>query len=112
MNYLVAEVDAGAKWVYQPPVSHDIAWAYVFEGKPKVQDQPSHEELLVFDGAGSIQLESTAGPSRTLIGSGERHRHPLVLGPSSVHTNEVSLARGQQRIEALGIELRQSGRLR
>jgi hypothetical protein len=85
---------------------------YVFEGHPTVQDQPSHQELLVFEGDGFINFKSIAGPSRALIGSGVRHDYPLVLGSSSVHTNELSLTRGQQRIQQLGIELRQSGRMR
>jgi redox-sensitive bicupin YhaK (pirin superfamily) len=111
MNYLVVELDAGAQWVYEPPRSHDVAWAYAFEGTPEIQGQRSHQELLILDGAGSIDVGSTAGPSRTLIGSGARSADRLVLGPSSVHTNEGSLARGQRRIEELGMELRQAGRL-
>jgi hypothetical protein len=112
MNYLVAELGGGASWVYEPPRSHNVAWAYVFEGHPTVQDQPSHQELLVFEGDGFINFKSIAGPSRALIGSGVRHDYPLVLGSSSVHTNELSLTRGHQRIQQLGIELRQSGRMR
>jgi redox-sensitive bicupin YhaK (pirin superfamily) len=111
MNYLVTELDGGASWVYQPPRSHNVAWAFVFEGRPTVLDQPSHQELLVFDGDGAMEFQSTSGPSRILLGSGRRHDYPLVLGSSSVHTNKQSLVRGQQRIEELGMVLRKSSRL-
>ena len=80
MNYLVAELEQGAAWSYEPPPSHNVAWAFVFEGWPTVLDQPSHQELLVFDGIGSIEFKSTSGPSRILIGSGRRHEYPLVVG--------------------------------
>ena len=111
MNYLVTELDGGASWAYQPPRSHNVAWAFVFEGRPTVLDEPSHQELLVFDGDGAIELQSTSGPSRILLGSGRRHDYPLVFGYSSVHTNQQSLIRGQQRIEELGTILRRAGRL-
>jgi redox-sensitive bicupin YhaK (pirin superfamily) len=111
MNYLVAELDGGASWAYQPPRSHNVAWAFVFEGRPTVLNQPSHQELLVFEGDGAIEIKSTSGPSGILMGSGRRHDYPLVLGSSSVHTNKQSLVRGQQRIEELGLMLRKSGRL-
>jgi redox-sensitive bicupin YhaK (pirin superfamily) len=110
MNYLVTELDGGAGWAYQPPRSHNVAWAFVFEGRPTVLDQPSHQELLVFDGDGAIEFTSTYGPSRILLGSGRRHDYPLVLGSSSVHTNQQSFERGQQRIEELGMTLRKSPR--
>jgi redox-sensitive bicupin YhaK (pirin superfamily) len=110
MNYLVVELEGGAGWVYQPPRSHNVAWAFVFEGQPTVLDHPSHRELLVFDGEGAIDFESTDAPSQILVGSGRRHDYPLVLGPGSVHTNAHSLARGQHRIQELGVDLRSAGR--
>lgn len=111
MNYLVTELDGGASWAYQPPRSHNVAWAFVFEGRPKVLDQPSHLELLVFDGDGAVEFQSISGPSSILLGSGRRHDYPLVLGSGSVHTNKQSLGRGEQRIEELGMVLRKSSRL-
>jgi redox-sensitive bicupin YhaK (pirin superfamily) len=111
MNYLVAELDASASWAYHPPHSHDVAWAFVFEGRPTVLERTSHQELLVFDGDGAIEINSTSGPSKILLGSGHRHDYPLVLGSSSVHTNKQSLARGQQRIEELGMVVRKSSQL-
>jgi redox-sensitive bicupin YhaK (pirin superfamily) len=108
MNYLVAELEGGASWVYEPPRSHNVTWAFVFEGRPTVLDQPSHQELLVFEGDGAIDFKSTSGLSRILMGSGRRHDYPLVLGSSSVHTTKQSLVRGQRRIEELGMSLRKS----
>ncbi len=108
MNYLVAELEEGTRWAYEPPRSHNVIWAFVFEGSPTVLDQPSHQELLVFEGDGAIEFKSTAGLSKILVGSGRRHDHPLVLGSSSVHTNRQSLVRGQLRIEELGRKLRKS----
>jgi len=111
MNYLVAELDGRASWAYQPPHSHNVAWAFVFEGRPTVLDRTSHQELLVFDGDGAIEFRSTSGPSKILLGSGRRHEYPLVLGSGSVHTNKQSLVRGQQRIEELGMVVRKSSQL-
>jgi hypothetical protein len=111
MNYLVADLQAGASWAYQAPHSHNIVWAFVFEGRPTVLGETSHRELLVFAGDGAIEFKSTSEPSRILLGSGRRHEYPLVLGSSSVHTNKQSLVRGQERIEELAMKLRKSSRL-
>jgi hypothetical protein len=46
-----------------------------------------------------------------LFGSAKPHRHPLVLGSHSVHTNPQSLARGEATIRAVGEQLRRAGRM-
>ena len=74
-----------------------------------VQDQPSRQELLVFEGDGAIEVKAIAGPARILLGTGRRHDYPLVLRSSSVHSNQQSLVRVHQRIEELGAKLRGAG---
>jgi redox-sensitive bicupin YhaK (pirin superfamily) len=112
MNYLVLTLEPGAHWAYAVPPDHEIAWAFVFEGQARVQREWSSRELLTFEQrAGDIGFSSGDEEVRVLLGSARRHAHPLVLGPSSVHTSRSSLLRGMHQIEAVGRELVRSGRL-
>jgi redox-sensitive bicupin YhaK (pirin superfamily) len=105
MNYLVVELEADALWRYEPPIAHDVAWAFAFEGKPLIQGIPTERELLVLEGSGAIDIAALKSPTRVLMGSAKRHAYPLVLGPSSIHTNRASLAKGLAQIERLGAAL-------
>ena len=101
LNYLVVELQAGAVWRYDPPASHDVAWAFGFEGGGRIQGAALDGDLVVFDAGGAIVAGASDRPSKLLIGTARRHENKLVLGPSSVHTNEASLADGVRRIQAL-----------
>ena len=111
MDYFVLTLEAGALWRYVPPAAHDVAWAFAFEGDPALQGERSHSELLVFGESGAIEIKATSQPARVLVGTARRYAHPLVLGPSSVHSNETSLARGAQRIQIICAELMERGLL-
>ena len=102
MNYFVLDLEANAQWRYMPPEHHDVAWAFVFQGAASVADTLSSLELLVLGSAGDISFASGDTATRILVGSACKHPHDLVLGPSSVHTNAVSLQQGLARIRALG----------
>lgn len=111
MNYFVVTLEPGSHWTYAPPVSHDVAWAFAFDGTAEVLGQTTSKELLTLTGDGPIRFASRNEPVRVLVGTARRHPHPLFLGYSSVHTNARSLADGELRIRAIGRELHQAGRL-
>jgi redox-sensitive bicupin YhaK (pirin superfamily) len=107
MNYLVVDLEPGACWRYEPPAGHDVAWAFAFDGSPMVQGERTSRELLTFEpGTGDIDIAAHDGNVRVLVGTARRHEHPLVLGPSSVHTSRESLARGLDRIRVIGAGVR------
>jgi redox-sensitive bicupin YhaK (pirin superfamily) len=105
MNYLIVELAAGASWHYTPPATHDVAWAFVFDGQALVQGERSHKELLVLSGQGEVSLQAEQEPSRIVLGSAKRHPHALVLGPSSVHTSTAALQQGRDTIQEIGARL-------
>jgi redox-sensitive bicupin YhaK (pirin superfamily) len=112
MNYFVLDLEANALWRYTPPLSHDVAWAFVFEGAASIAGTTTSREVVVLDGEGDIAFAGGDGPARILIGSARKHPHDLVMGPSSVHTNAESLQKGHTRIRAIGESLAQQGLLR
>ncbi len=99
-------LEAGGHWQYEPPDLHEVGWAFVFEGTVEVQGVSTQRELLIFKGAGSIEVSARTGPVRMLIGTARPHPHPLVLGYSSVHTSESALAAGEAEICRIGEGLR------
>ncbi len=111
MNYFVVTLEAGAVLRYSPPRAHDVAWAFGFEGAAVLQGEPSRGDLLVFGNSGAIEIGASGEPARVLLGTAKRYAHPLVLGPSSVHSNANSLARGAQRIQSLLEEITSKGPL-
>jgi len=111
MNYFVLDLEANAGWTYTPPQGHDVAWAVVFEGTASIAGTTTSREILVLTGDGDISIASGDSPTRVLIGSARKHPHALVMGPSSVHTNEDSLRKGHDRIRAIGQSLAQQGLL-
>jgi redox-sensitive bicupin YhaK (pirin superfamily) len=107
MNYLVLDLEPEARWRYEPPAGHDVAWAFAFDGSPLVQGEQTRRELLTFEqGAGDIEIAASDENVRVLLGTARRHERPLVLGPSSVHTSRESLARGLDRIREIGAGMR------
>ncbi|MFG6449560.1 pirin family protein [Roseateles sp. BYS180W] len=111
MHYLVLTLEAHATWHWAVPAQHEVCWAFPFEGCLLVNEQAEALQLLTF-GAGA-GLTCRAGPqgARVLLGSARKHMHPLVLGPSSVHTNEASLLAGRRRIQDIGRSLKSQGAL-
>lgn len=111
MTQAVLSPENGSAWRREPPITHDIAWGFVFEGQAEVQGTLTGGELLVFDGAGALDLAAPRGRAQVLFGTAKRHDHALVLGPSSVHTNARSLEDAQRRIQTLAAQLQRAGRL-
>jgi redox-sensitive bicupin YhaK (pirin superfamily) len=101
MNYFVLELEAQSQWDYEPPVQHDVTWAFVFEGSAAVNDFISTGELLLLDGNGFISFAAGSDKARILVGTARKHPYKLVLGPSSVHTNAASLVKAQARIKTI-----------
>lgn len=111
VNYLDVTLAAGATWTLQPPPGHDVAWAFVYRGRARVNDTPVADELVVLaEGDGPLTVTAEE-PARVLVGTAARHPHPLVLGDYSVHTTRDALSRGEARIRAVHAELRRDQRL-
>jgi redox-sensitive bicupin YhaK (pirin superfamily) len=111
MNYLVVTLDAQANWIYTPPTHHDVAFAVGFAGTPEVNGVQLKNQLALFDADGSVTLSAGSAAAQVLIGTAVKHRHPLVLGSSSVHTSSDALKAGLQTIRTIGETLQASGRL-
>ncbi|MEQ7874922.1 pirin family protein [Sphingomonas sp. ASV193] len=101
MNYFVVSLEAGATWRYEPPVTHDVAWAFAFEGMPLIQGEDVGLEFVVMADRGAIDLSAQTEAARVLVGTAKRYDHDLIVGTSSVHSNPTSLARALSRIAAL-----------
>ena len=110
VNYLAVELQAGARWRYDPPASHDVAWTFGFEGAGRVQGEALDGDLVVLADRGAIVVSASDRPAKLLIGTARHHQHPLVIGPSSVHSNEASLASGARRIDTIKNDLRSKAR--
>ncbi|RZK16479.1 MAG: pirin family protein [Flavobacterium sp.] len=102
ITYLHVKLNDGDKWIYQPDSRHDVAWVAVNQGKLHVSDSVLQKEMVVFS-EGNQEIEFQAeGSVEFVIGSSEKHPHPLVMGYYSVHTNEENLIKGEAAIEKLG----------
>jgi redox-sensitive bicupin YhaK (pirin superfamily) len=106
MNYFVVSLAPGQTWRYQPPIEHDIAFTFKFEGDGLIQGMPAEAELLVFEqGDGEIEISAAAVNITVLLGTAKKHPYPLILGTSSVHTNAQSLERSLEKIRQIGANL-------
>jgi redox-sensitive bicupin YhaK (pirin superfamily) len=101
MTYLVVTLSPGSRWSFTPPEAHSTAFAFVFSGAANVQGEVGGASLMVLGDKGDIVVETTDQPAEVLIGTAAPHPYPLVLGPSSVHTNAASLAAAQTRIRQI-----------
>lgn len=112
MTYAVLTLQPGATWQHRPPVAHDVAWAFAFDGTATVQGQAAGRDLLVLGDAGDLVFTASGDtPARIVWGTARQHPAPLVLGSYSVHTSPAALRAGQARIREIGLQLRRDGRL-
>ena len=112
LNYLWVELKDGERWDYQPPATHQVAWAFAQRGRLHVAGAQLVRELAVFeDGNAGLEFEAE-GDCAFLLGSAAPHAHDLVLGPYSVHSSKQALAAGVRHIAELGEQLQQQGKLR
>jgi len=111
MTYLAIDVPAGATWIFSPAVRQTIAWAFSFAGHSRVQGADTNHELLILGEEGDLEIAAIDYDARVLVGFASPHDHPLICGPSSVHTNHIALEAGLRRIQEIGEHLRDSGDL-
>ena len=105
VNYLDVQLAAGERWIYQPPLDHEVAWLAVSAGVINTPDPVAAGEFVAFEESNqplSIQAEPA---SRFVLGSAAKHRHDLVLGHYSVHTSRAALVAGESQIQRIGNQL-------
>ena len=111
LNYYWVTLQDGQRWHYQPPATHQVAWAFAQSGTLHVAGTRLVRELAVFeDGNAGLDFEAE-GDCGFLLGSAAQHPHDLALGPYSVHSSAGALATGVRHIAELGEQLQQQGRL-
>ena len=111
IHYFDLALKAGEYWSYQPPISHTIAWLFVYQGEISVSSERISQELLLFDQSDGRVAINAITEARALIGTAVKHDYPLVLASSSVHTNSASLEQGKVRIQQIGAQLRTQGKI-
>ena len=88
-----------------------MVWAFVYSGVVRIGEIECCEELVIFDrDPGALHFVSN-GSAGLMIGTAPRHPYPLVVGRNSVHTSAEALHASEQRIAAMGAELRKQGRM-
>jgi redox-sensitive bicupin YhaK (pirin superfamily) len=111
MNYLRGQLKDGERWVYEPPQGHTVGWVYAFEGELKAGERIKNQELTVFEPS-ELPIEFEAvGNTAFILGSSVPHKHHLVLGRYSVHTNAHSLENGEKKIKQIERRLVEEGKL-
>jgi redox-sensitive bicupin YhaK (pirin superfamily) len=110
LNYLDATLKKGARWRYEPPDNHTVAWIAVQEGKLATPAIVDRGELVVFEASNDALEFEALEDTGFVLGSAVRHPHDLVLGTYSVHTSRRALARGEAAIAEIGRRLRAEGR--
>ena len=110
-NLMFIKLLAGETWTYQPPNECDVAWLFLQSGSLLVNEENISEELVVFEETnGELNFRAIVD-SAFLLGTAKKHNHELVLGSHSVHTNNNSLALGQEKINSIGIQLRNQNKI-
>lgn len=102
INYLLATLAPGERWVYDTPKGHTVGWLALSKGSLRGDASAAAGELLVFSGDdGAIVLEAGQGGATFVLGSAIPHPHDLHLGAYSVHTSAQALRTGEANIERL-----------
>ncbi|HXC11156.1 MAG TPA: pirin family protein [Steroidobacteraceae bacterium] len=112
INYLDVRLAAGERWVYQPPLGHEVAWLAVSDGELRTPEPVSAGELVVFEESNNALVIQAETASRFVLGSAAKHPHDLVLGQYSVHTTPAALIAGETEIQRIGHQLAAAGLLR
>jgi redox-sensitive bicupin YhaK (pirin superfamily) len=112
INYLDVQLAAGERWIYQPPLEHEVAWLAVSQGTLLTPEPVSAGELAVFEESNNAIAIHAHSASRFVLGSAAKHRHELVLGRYSVHTTRAALVAGELEIRRIGDQLAADGLLR
>jgi redox-sensitive bicupin YhaK (pirin superfamily) len=112
INYLDVQLAAGERWVYRPPLGHEVAWLAVSNGELRTPEPVSAGELVVFEESNDALVIQAQATSRFVLGSAAKHPHELVLGHYSVHTTPAALVAGETEIQRIGHQLAAAGLLR
>jgi redox-sensitive bicupin YhaK (pirin superfamily) len=112
INYLDVQLAAGERWIYQPPLDHEVAWLAVSEGTLRTPEPVSAGEFVAFEESSSALSIQADRASRFVLGSAAKHPHDLVLGRYSVHTTHAALVAGESQIQRIGNQLMAGGLLR
>jgi redox-sensitive bicupin YhaK (pirin superfamily) len=111
MNYLVVELEAGARWRYQPPAGHTVLWMAIGKGVVMTSARLDAGEIAVFQpGTDAVDFVGQTGTD-FVLGSAVPHDHDLVVGYYSVHTSREALETGETQIRSIGSRLKQERRL-
>ena len=116
LTYRAVRLKAGQAWRFEPPVGQTLAWCAVSRGRLLTPETVTAGEMAMFEpaklepGAGALDLHAAAD-TEFVVGSAAPHPHDLVMGSYSVHTSQAALAAGEQRIRAVGDQLRAQGRI-
>lgn len=110
MTYLLVTLKGGARWTYQPPAGHEIAWAAVMDGALGSSARIAQGEIAIFERSEAAIEVVADGDTRFVLGSAAPHPHDLVLGNYSVHTSAAALAQGEAEIRRIGRELHAQGK--
>jgi redox-sensitive bicupin YhaK (pirin superfamily) len=109
MTYLDVRLAAGDRWLYQPPMGHDVAWIASHEGIVAAPWEISVGEAVVFEeGDGPITFEAITDTG-FVLGSAVKHPFDLVTGYHSVHTTADALRQGERNIATIGRRLHNQG---
>jgi redox-sensitive bicupin YhaK (pirin superfamily) len=111
INYLDVQLAAGERWVYQPPLSHEVAWLALAQGSLRTPESVAAGELVVFEESNAALAIQAVSPSRFVLGSAAKHPHDLVLGRYSVHSTAAALLAGESEIQRIGVQLAAAGLL-
>lgn len=112
ITYLSVSLKAGERWRFEPPKGQIVGWTAVSRGALVAPDAIDAGELVIFDESDdAIEFEAEID-TEFVVGSAVKHPHDLVLGYYSVHTSADALREGESRIQQLGVQLREEGRLR
>ena len=102
-------VRAGERWVYEPPIGHNVAWIAAHEGTVDVPSEVPAGEAVVFEEA-EMRIEFKAiTDTGFVLGSAIKHPYDLVTGHYSVHTTEDALRQGEANIATIGRRLHNQG---
>lgn len=102
ITYLHVTLSDGERWTFSPNNGHDVAWLAINKGAVRTDGARLENEMVVFaEGQAAIEIEAS-GTADFVIGSAQKHPHPLVCGYYSVHTSDAALVRGEKQIEIIG----------
>ena len=125
LNYFAVQLKAGARWQYQPPRGHSVAWVALSAGRMQTGGVPADSaqagaepvaaltagEMAVFEESAQAIEFTALQDTAFMLGSAAKHPHDLVTGYYSVHTSHAALQQGEAGIARIGQQLRAEGRL-